>query len=794
MGIRTNCTQLAKDVLRVHELVFRFPIDQNFAFLALAECRIYKILLSFNWLKFYRHVTGNENFMSSIINICRGYRCTEQRTEKLGNPAQTVRHAATGISFLLAFWLNFVILPASAQDVGALQGKDLTPVQQTESLIESAIGGLSAAARISGTIDRVTVSEDSERRLKVVIQHSGLDATTISGDLRASDNRRQKQIRNVPVAAGSNQTELVFDLDPGTPEGTTLESEYLHLSVARTGQGVPGLARTFLLRKTWQSTIQPENVVVKILPKPIGTAANLGSQPTVQPVPTKFVFTKPASVWIQPAAPVVGTREAARAGGFAPVGGAGAPAPAPPKETSKQEVRMKTTAVVKSLPASARLMEVTNFRYGLPPEDQNKNAQGPSNNVVNLVDELRADDAGIDETWIAEQFPMIYQDRNASSGIFYYAPRAYHLEWDPDEKYGLRMLYGAATAAGQAGEVLMAARLAADVDEQLAEQLLQARARRTTGMTYNGLRRLPLQKAPDVSISNVLRQYNIPADKIVITRISDVLGEIEASWVTDIVTKENLQLALTEDVGVNGEVVFTSPGDGLPPQSIPLSIKLADPRTFGEIRWLRGARWRNRTPYTLRAKYLRALTVDATRNSANIYSWDLQDALIPPKAQLELDAGPVPAWLDGQAKRIWIDYGVVQDCHSCDTEAINSITGGVSTVPSMVTFHTITPLGDTGGYELAVDVRSKYFDPRSREIQTKPSLIFKADDQEATVGPVYLPQTTLGDPIFEYQIQLTMRDGTVRRSQKWTASDTLRVLIGKVQVEGALGEIQHPDH
>jgi len=62
------------------------------------------------------------------------------------------------------------------------------------------------------------------------------------------------------------------------------------------------------------------------------------------------------------------------------------------------------------------------------------------------------------------------------SGIFYYYPRAYHLEWTPESGHGMRILYGAATGAA-GGDVLMAARLESGLDlseVQLATDLLNA--------------------------------------------------------------------------------------------------------------------------------------------------------------------------------------------------------------------------------------------------------------------------------------------------------------------------------
>jgi hypothetical protein len=104
---------------------------------------------------------------------------------------------------------------------------------------------------------------------------------------------------------------------------------------------------------------------------------------------------------------------------------------------------------------------------------------------------------------------------------------------------------------------------------------------------------------------------------------------------------------------------------------------------------------------------------------------------------------------------------------------------------SQITFHTIKPIADTGAYELAVRVRSKHFDPEGRSLQEK-SLVLKADDQDFTLGPIY-SQGDAGGALFEYFLTVGMPDGTEHEAQQWIASQDLRVLIGRSQIEKALG-------
>jgi hypothetical protein len=335
----------------------------------------------------------------------------------------------------------------------------------------------------------------------------------------------------------------------------------------------------------------------------------------------------------------------------------------------------------------------------------------------------------------------------------------------------------------------MAARLNAGVDQseiQLAQDLLAAYVRRHPGTAYSGaLRPLPLEKdGANVSIASVLGQYSIPADKIAITAISDVLGAIDVSWVTDPVTKENLQLALVEDVGLNGEVAFATAGGALAPQ-IPVEIRLADRAAFGRVRWQREDGWRNATPYPVRLRYLHALCINPQTNLPVLYSWSLDNVEVGPSSRVQWDASRVPAWIDREAKRIWVDYSVVQTCAECDKAVLDAITGGVTSVTAdEITFHTITPLADTSGYEITAQVRSRYFDPKVRTSQQK-DVVLKADNQDFRLGPIYAGGRDDG-PLFEYLLELAMPDGTIHKGTRWIPSTSLRVLIGRSQLEQSL--------
>ncbi len=480
-------------------------------------------------------------------------------------------------------------------------------------------------------------------------------------------------------------------------------------------------------------------------------------------------------------------------------GGAGSTSPAT-RSISPRPMMLAAPAAAAANPAAMLLAKgaaapaLSHYVYGVPPDDKQKGAKGPAGTAIEPLGDLRAEDIGLDPSHVLAVFPSFYPDQNPASGIFYFLPYSYSLRWDQEDGYELHMIYSASGADAQAGSVAIAARLDAGLgikERQVASDLVAAYAR-ANGLAFTSLRSLPIDSL-SISFSDDLRRYNIPADHIAVTGLSDYLGQIDVSWTTDPVTKENLQEALTQDVGINGRVKLYPSGGALAPIEVPIQIRLADFTTFGPFHWTRTGPWKNDTPYPVRLKYLNALLLDPSSHPV-VYSWDLADTRVPPEARVNWAAASVPGWIDTQAKRVWLEYSVESSCQPCNDKVIASITGGASsTGSSYITFHTITPLADAGAHEIDAQVRSRYFDPQSRDPVTK-VVVMNADGKDFTVGPVFLGsrqpgESIAGDPLFEYFLELTMADGTTYKATRWISGDDLRVSIGKHQVEDALGSL-----
>src|SRR5688572_936922 len=473
-------------------------------------------------------------------------------------------------------------LVAPSSFAADLTGKTLSPAIGVKFGMESALGSL-LGGTIAGEVTQVVVKRDEPKRIVLTVTYSGFAGGKIWGEITGSDRKTQRPLKGSPPAtleAGDSEIDLHFELDPNAPDNTLVKSAYLRVCVAKADKTTPSYVKAFELPKTWQTGTRPENVVLTITPRPIGTAATLGPTPSA-PVPPRVIRPDAAryralplttrAVSIQP--PATATRPPATASSAQPmtmakpsrvvIAGTTGTARMMAPNTA---VIAKTDSAVKLLPAM-RVANISRFTFGVPAEDQNKGAKGPGDTPVEPLAELRSEDIDLDASHVLGVFPAFYPDQHPASGIFYFLPYSYSLRWSEDSGYDLKMIYSAAASEGQAGEVAMAARLDAGLglrERQIATDLIAAYAK-AHGQPFTALRALPIDSI-SISIADDLRRYNIPPDKIAVTGLADFLGQIDISWLTDPVTKENLQQALVEDVGISGRVTLYPSGGKLSPK------------------------------------------------------------------------------------------------------------------------------------------------------------------------------------------------------------------------------------
>jgi len=439
---------------------------------------------------------------------------------------------------------------------------------------------------------------------------------------------------------------------------------------------------------------------------------------------------------------------------------------------------------------------------GLPTPVVDKGGRGPSANGRRIFDALRtAPGISLSADKLTSIYPEIYQDANPTSGLFYYLPARYVLSWEAEEGYGLRMIYGESAQPEAAGSVFMTARLTSGIEggEVALLRNLLARALGPAGVPFTDLRPFPFSGTPSFSLKNDLGRFSVPPEKISIAAISDIAGDVDLSFPVDTVTKETIEVTLTQGLGLTGTATFSSAVSGggeAFSRTVPVQIRIPDGRSFPSLMGRRGTTLENATGFPLVLKHQHFLTVGAD-GTPTVYSFALGNAVVPSQARAHIADAPIPAWLDGKALKAWIEYGVRDQDEAGLRQALDQVTLAVDKDTTVkVAFTTLTPFTDPGSLaRILVDVRSKYFDSRNHAEAVR-SVALTKDNQTVAPDPLFLTSgrrpdevARPGDPLFSYRLTLVQPDGTVVGPGTWVDGERLEVYLGAAQVRPLLA---HP--
>ena len=675
------------------------------------------------------------------------------------------------VSSRCALWCAFLLATiasvahADPENFSGLKDKDLTP--KSGALLDAGgkpnklglddILGKIIQGKNKGTIASAHVLSDRAASLTVQVSYSDLEGDadrTLSISALDEKGRPMRALQTAKTSIKDTQGDatLTLQFSPEADVVTGVEQTALRVQISRGNSLKPEVLAEFQCPKQWRKA--PSTIVAQ----PIGKSAGLPA-------------TKPAT-----------------GGRFRPI--------------TRLRVRPSTTAAASSvtvqpmqtprLAASSMKIASAQTIMGLPTAVKDSNGHGPGTNYLRLFDGVEME-AGVSERGVTNLHPNIYEDDNPASGFFYYLPAGYSLYWDADSGYALRVLYGAAANPDANDNVSIAARLTTGItnsDVALARTILQDYCR-ANNRVFKELKPFPFSSMA-ISLKNAVgSQYSIPPEKISVTGITDIAGLIDFSLVTDSVTKENLQLVMTQGLGISGQVTYQSASEGADGLqiTIPLSLKFGDRDSFGDRPYNRNAVFKNTTPFSQRLKTVNVLTDVPT---PAVYSYDLGDAEIPPGGKVTIDASEIRTWLDTSARRMWVDYSIVGDDLAANKKAWDGVTGGVTgAAQSEITFRTLTPLQDTGAALVVVTVASKYFDPRGGAETTK-TIELDKDNGSFKLKPIYLVnrqagENKPGDPLFKFKLTVVKADGTSVESPQWTNSNGTTIYIGKAQVQPLLG-------
>jgi hypothetical protein len=438
--------------------------------------------------------------------------------------------------------------------------------------------------------------------------------------------------------------------------------------------------------------------------------------------------------------------------------------------------------------------------------EERRDVRGPTAlKVINLLDGLYIDrGVNLDQSEILRIDHHLYQDANPETGLFYYAPKRYDLQWDPQNQYAMTVIYGMAGQRESEGEVFMATRLQAGVDLaelRLAEELLRAYLRRNADSIETRLRELrplPLAASSDVELfGGANNEFTVPADKISVQGITSLLDSMDVSWATDVRRLLNVESLLRTDAGIHGSITMHASGEEKLSRSIPLEIAVASRETFGRIPFDRMNGWVNTARYPIRLDTLHALLLSPEdgnglrKDQPIVLTWNLGGARIPPGGRVSWNSTMVPPWLESRAKSIWIQYGVDGACDACDELVFTEKFIPPPPSTRQIQFTTGDAFEVTGAYQIRVHVRSPFLDPQRNRILEQPAVTLEKDGTEYPIARIFVTDRELTGPgtqvpFYEFMVEVVMRDGKVHQSA-WKATRTLDYLLGSTSLREMLG-------
>jgi hypothetical protein len=364
----------------------------------------------------------------------------------------------------------------------------------------------------------------------------------------------------------------------------------------------------------------------------------------------------------------------------------------------------------------------------------------------------------------------VFADKNPDSGVFYYHPLYYSLDWDPNKsQYGMDITYGIGVAEKQVrmGMILRSSHLRRHLE--FVEDILKKQ--------YDNFEALmEISGEAQVTLPNSLSSiFGVAKEDI--SAEPPALGQILISWITDPVGQETMVAALTGQLGVSGSVFLYPDGKDASPYDVPLYANLASRRTFGHIEWDREGGWLNTTPYPIVLNKMHALKIG---DAVSVTTWDLDQALVPPNTQVEWIPTQVPVNLLQDFEHVWFDYEV-DDCSTCDLAAVATILDDIADINAKIlNIKVLSPISacNLGGADLKI--RSNYINPGKT---TSTTVVISLSDESEIQQELYYTAEGMSGQLGEYQVRGILPSGKPLNSDHWYPIEDLVLYIGPFQFQ-----------
>lgn len=422
---------------------------------------------------------------------------------------------------------------------------------------------------------------------------------------------------------------------------------------------------------------------------------------------------------------------------------------------------------------------------------QRKNPQGPDFDVENLplFSNLDAD--------LPERFnhnstskfsrlnSILIKDKEPLSGVFYYIPRSYSLDWDSDvSEHQLRINYSRNSGEREARSAQVNATLTSGITLKeinfMEDMIREDLKNRNVPNPKVELKPLPVD-SPTIVFNGA--GSSIASDQISIVAFSDFSEDIEMSFTTSDDDIDALKTSLQNKLPFS--LHFKSSADNEQAYDIPASISIKDEESYGifEVDFPALQNAKNPTPFPIMAQYLHVLTTTNTSEGLipYIYSFEMGNKTVQPNDIIKFNKPTgfrLPSQLraGGKPIRAFVEYKLLE-CDACFRDIINELTGGLTAATKQkVTFRPVNLIRSTGAEFVWIKMRSKQLDPRNQRVITTYDPIEISDDSNGVESPTLFLFDSQ-PPKFEYQVELVMPNGEEYVMDHWIEGNQLAVRL-----------------
>lgn len=177
-----------------------------------------------------------------------------------------------GNRFLCLLFIMSVVNTGKAQNFSGLQNQTLPHIEDVGTVLTDLLH-----QKIDGDLNEIKVLYDHEQQLKIQVAFTGFSNAYLRAEVLDQDQTVQEEmaITKQSLENVTSPLELIISLKEDLKEGLQLTSSFLRFTISKSASNISGRQFLFALNKHWQTTINPENIVVRIRPEPIGSAQQL---------------------------------------------------------------------------------------------------------------------------------------------------------------------------------------------------------------------------------------------------------------------------------------------------------------------------------------------------------------------------------------------------------------------------------------------------------------------------------------------------------------------------------------